>query len=142
MAAPESLVNYGSYPEINFVVSTADVLMDSHSRTASRDEDLFVDATSKGVTRALYSNPVLTMEFSGFVAAWSGWAISHPGARLATASTDVPGWPASGGVFGFDASTGNFIQLDQKSDGTREGKLTNFSCTVKHFPLMTAGAPS
>ena len=142
MPAPDSLVNYGSYPELNIVVSTADVLMDSHGRTASRDEDLFLGAASKGVERAMYSNPVLTLDYAGFVAAHSGWAVSHPGARLATASTDVPGWPASGGVFGFDASTGNFIQLDQKSDGTREGKLINFSCVVKHFPLMTAGAPS
>ena len=123
MAAPDTLVNYGSYPELNIVVSDANILMDSHGRTASRDEDLFIGAVSKGVERALYSNPVLTLDFAGFVAAWSGWAASHPGARLA-ATSDIPGW-TSGGIFGFDGSTGNFIQLDQKSDGTREGKLIN-----------------
>jgi hypothetical protein len=143
MPAPDSLVNYGSYPELNIVVSTADVLMDSHGRTASRDEDLFIGAASKGVERAMYSNPMLTLDFAGFVAAHSGWAASHPGARIA-ATTDIPAWPTGGGanVFGFDGSTGNFIQLDQKTDGTREGKLINFSCVIKHFPLMTAGNPT
>ena len=143
MAAPDTLVNYGSFPELNIVVSTADILMDSHSRMATREEDLFKGAVSKGVERALYSNPVLELEFEGFVAAWSGWAVSHPGARLA-ATTDIPAWPTGSvtAIFGFDGTTGNFIQLDQKSNGTREGKLVNFSCKVKHFPAMTAGAPT
>lgn len=140
MAAPDTLVNYNSFPYLNIVVSTADVIMDSHGRTASRDEDLFIGATTKCVERALYSNPILTLDFSGFVAAWTGWAASNPGDRV-DATTDIPGW-TSGGIFGFDGSTGNFIQLDQKSDGTREGKMVNFSCQIKHFPLMTAGAPT
>jgi len=136
MSAPNSLINYGSFPYLNIVKSTADVLMDSHSRSGTREEDLFKGAVSKAVERALYSNPVLDLEFDGFVSAWSGFAVKHPG--TASLVADIPGWPTGGGanVFGFEGDTGAFIFLDPKTNGTREGKMTNLAFKFRHFPFM------
>lgn len=140
MAAPEALLNWGSYPEIQIVESTAAVLMDSISRQGKRDKEVFIGADTKGVERALYSNPVLEMDFSGYVAAWSGYAAEESGQD--TTVGDCPGWPAAGSLHGFAGDSGAFVFEDPKSDGTREGKLTNISFKIVHYPRMGTTTPS
>lgn len=135
MAAPAQQTAHGSHPTLNIVVDTADVLMESFTRNAKRTEDLFIGAETKAVQRALYSDPQLEMPFEGYVAAWSGLAIRHPGSAL-TDSGDVPGWPATGTVHGFAGDTGSFIFKDPTSKGTREGKLIDLSFTILHLPFI------
>lgn len=134
--APASLFNFGNFPYLNIVKSTADVLMDSHSRAGSREEELYKGAVSKAVERALYSNPILELDFGGHVAAWSGFAVKHPGTHSLLA--DIPGWPTGVGanIFGFEGDTGAFVFVDPKSDGTRDGKMTQLSFKFRHFPFM------
>jgi|GEM_PF-7127001 len=140
MAAPTDIIASGSYPRLNIVISTADVLMDSVTRSAKRTEDLFIGAVSKAVIMADYSNPVLELAFVGFVAAWSGFASQHPGTSVALA--DIPGWPSGSGanVHGFDGSTGVFIFEEPKSSGKREQKLTDIDFNIKHYPFMGSGS--
>lgn len=135
MPSPAQQTAHGNFPTLKIVVDTAAVLMESFGRNTKRDEDLFIGAGTHAVERALYSNPILEMPFEGKVAAWSGLAVQHAGSDAGD-TTDVPGWPASGGVHGFAGDTGGFIFKDPSSKGTREGKLIDLSFTILHLPFL------
>lgn len=135
MAAPDKLIQYGSYPTLNILADTADVLMDNITRNGNRERELFKGCISLAVERILESNPTLSLEFKGFVAAWSGFAAQMPGTHVLLA--DIPGWPTGGGanVFAFDGSTGCFIYGEPKASRAREGKLTGLDFKIDHFPF-------
>jgi hypothetical protein len=142
MAAPTDIIASGSYPRINFTVSTADVLMDSVTRSAKRDQDLFIGAASKAVIMAQYANPVLELEFNGFVATstYTGFAGQHPGTTVNL--TDIPGWPTSSGanVHGFPGDTGVFIFEDPKTNSKRTANMVDVSFKIMHYPYMGHGS--
>lgn len=134
MAAPTLRTASGNMPtSIKFIADTAAVLMKSITRKATSKVEELIGSTTQSVEGTMEYDRQLTFSFDGMVNAWSGFATQLTGTTVA-ASSDVPGWPATGTCHGFAGDTGSFIFRNPESRDTNTENMVALTFEIVHLP--------
>lgn len=133
MPAVDALIQHGNIPlsslEDESNALTPDILVQSLTITASRDEKAYLNAA--GATFGLeYRNPTITFAFDGYLSNKTlGLANKHPG----TAVTTLANFTVL--TYGFDPNDGTMIFMDpNRTETNTEMAKTTFS--VKQYPFV------
>ena len=133
MAAVDALIQHGNIPSSTLLdesnSSTPDILVQSLTITAARDEKAYLNAS--GATFGLeYRNPTITFAFDGYLSNKTlGLANQHPGTAVATLAN------FAANTYGFVPADGTMIFMDpNRTETNTEMAKTTFS--VKQYPFV------
>lgn len=126
--AIEAIIKHGNIPETGGMLDEPDMLVQSLSIKAERDEKMFKGA-NKATQGVLETDPKLTFEFKAIISEYSGLCDQNPG----TAVTDLANF--AGSIHGFDPSDGTMIYKDPTRDLDNENPdMVSFS--ILHLPFV------
>lgn len=126
--AIEAIIKHGNYPDTDGLVDEPDMLVQSLSIKATREEKMFKGA-NKATQGVLETDPKLTFEFKAIVSEYLGLCNQNPG----TAVTELANF--AGSIHGFDPADGIMIYKDPSRDLDLENPdMINFS--VLHLPFV------
>ena len=133
MPAVAALIQHGNIPSSTLLdesnSSTPDILVQSLTITAARDEKAYLNAS--GTTFGLeYRNPTITFAFDGYLSNKTlGLANQHPGTEVTTLANFTVL------TYGFDPNDGTMIFMDpNRTETNTEMAKTTFS--VKQYPYV------
>ena len=133
MAAVDAIIRYGNIPSTTLLnesnPTTPDILVQSLTTTATRDEKTYLDA--RGVTFALeYRNPTISFAFDGYISNRTGsLSNGHPGEQIMTLAN------FTSDTFGFVPTDGVMVYLDPTRSETNE-EIAKTTFTVKQYPFV------
>ncbi len=132
MSAPAAVIVHGT-AVTNSIVDEADILITSLEKSGTREKKSY-----KGLNGAdkiwKYVNPILTLNFSGYIAAFTGFADTMAGTAVTTLANFLPATPTI--TQGFDSSEGIIVYEDPTVTENNEGDLPEISFTAVHGPFL------
>jgi hypothetical protein len=129
---PEAIIKHGNLPATGGLVDEPNMLVQSLSIKAEREEKMFKGA-NKATQGVLETDPKLTFEFKAIISEYAGLCDEHPGAAVAELAN------FAAGIHGFDPEDGTMIYKDPSRDMDNENPdMVNFS--VLHLPFVEPAA--
>lgn len=123
-----AIIKHGNIPDTGGLVDEPNMLVQSLSIKAEREEKMFKGA-NKATQGVLETDPKLTFEFKAIISEYSGLSDQHPG----TAVAELANFSAA--IHGFDPTEGTMIYKDPSRDLDNENPdMVNFS--VLHLPFV------
>lgn len=126
--AVEAIIKHGNLPGTEALVDEPNMLVQSLSIKATREEKKFKGA-NKATQGVLETDPTLTFEFKAIISEYAGLIEQNPG----TAVDELANFSAA--IHGFDPAEGTMIYKDPSRDMDNENPdMINF--TVEHLPFV------
>jgi hypothetical protein len=129
MPSFQTVIEHGTFPDIDVPVDEPNILVNSLGRKAERKNKEYMGATTKAVERVREYDPRLTLSFDGWVSALAGLAVQHPGTSVASLlNFQDP-------IHEFDPDDGVMIYRDPEDAGEIE-EMLKIKFDVVHLPFV------
>lgn len=130
MPSFDSVIEHGTFPDIDLPVNEPNLLVNSVSFKAAREKKEFKGADSKAVERVRLTNPILTISIDAFISTQAGLAAMHPGKEVTAGLENF-----SSAWREFDPTDGVLVFGDPEDEANLDDMVkTKFD--VMHYPYV------
>lgn len=125
----QAIIKHGNIPDVDGLVDEPNLLVQSLTISATREEKLYKGATTKATQGILLIDPRLSFAFKAIISEFAGLADEHPGEAV----TGLLNFADA--IHGFDPEEGILVYKEPSRDlSIEDPAMTNF--TVEHFPFV------